>query len=67
MNWDLILTVVGLFTTLVLFAPIFIAYGLAFHRAKMSQELETIEKHRKLFSKTNDDIDWTQIFEGETK
>jgi hypothetical protein len=67
MNWNLILTVVGLFTTLVLFAPIFIGYALAYHKAKMSAEIETIEKHKKLFNKKDDDIDWTQIFEGETK
>jgi hypothetical protein len=67
MNWNLILTVVGLFTTLVLFAPIFIGYALAFQKARMAAEMEAIEKHKKLFAKKDDDIDWTQIFEGETK
>ena len=67
MNWNLILTVVGLFTTLVLFAPIFIGYALAYQRARMTAEMEAIEKHKRLFNKNDDDIDWTQIFEGETK
>jgi hypothetical protein len=67
MNWNLILTVVGLFTTLILFAPIFIVYALAYQKARMTAEMEAIEKHKKLFNKKDDDIDWTQIFEGETK
>lgn len=65
MNWDLILTVVGLFTTLVLFAPFFIAYALAYHKAKMSAELEAIKKHGQMFHPSNDDINWSDIFEGE--
>jgi hypothetical protein len=65
MNWNLILTVVGLFTTLVLFAPIFIAYALAFHKARMSAELEAIKQHGRIYHPSNDDINWEDIFEGE--
>jgi len=65
MNWNLILTVVGLFTTLVLFAPIFIAYALAYHKAKMSAELEAIRQNKRMFHPSNDDIHWEEIFEGE--
>jgi uncharacterized membrane protein YbaN (DUF454 family) len=65
MNWDLILTVVGLFITLVVFAPFFIAYALAYHKAKMSAELEAIKKHGQMFHPSNDDINWADIFEGE--
>ena len=65
MNWNLILTVVGLFTTLVVFAPFFIAYALAYHKAKMSAELEAIKKHGRMFHPSNDDINWEDIFEGE--
>lgn len=64
MNWNLILTVVGLFTTLVVFAPFFIAYALAYHKAKMSAELEALKKHGRMFHPSND-INWEDIFEGE--
>jgi len=65
MNWNLILTLVGLFTTLVVFAPIFIAYALAYHKARMSGELEALRQNKKMFQKSNDDINWEEIFEGE--
>jgi len=65
MNWDLILTAVGLFTTLVLFTPIFIVYALAYYKAKMSAELDAIKENKKVFHPSNDDINWEQIFEGE--
>ena len=65
MNWNLILTVVGLFTTLVLFTPIFIAYLLAYHKAKMSAELEAIKQNRRMFHPSNDEFNWEDIFEGE--
>jgi hypothetical protein len=65
MNWNLILTVVGLFTTLVLFTPIFIAYALAFHKARMSADLEMIRQNKRMFHPSNDDINWEDIFEGE--
>ncbi len=66
MNWDLILTTVGLFTTVVLFAPFFIALALAYQKSRMNMDLEAIKKHRSLFHPSND-IDWTQFYEGETK
>jgi hypothetical protein len=65
MNWDLILTVVGLFTTLVLFTPIFIAYALAYFKAKMSAELEAIKEHGRMFHPSNTEFNWEDIFEGE--
>lgn len=65
MNWDLILTVVGLFTTLVLFIPIFIAYALAYHKARMSAELEAIKEHGRMFHPSNTEFNWEDIFEGE--
>jgi hypothetical protein len=65
MNWNLILTVVGLFTTLVVFAPIFIAYALAYHKARMSGELEALRQNKRMFQKGSDDINWEEIFEGE--
>lgn len=65
MNWNLILTVVGLFTTLVLFTPIFIAYALAYQKAKMSAELEAIKQHGRMFHPSNDNFKWEDIFEGE--
>jgi hypothetical protein len=65
MNWNLILTVVGLFTTLVVFAPFFIAYALAYHKAKMSAELEAIKKHGRMFHPSNGEFNWEDIFEGE--
>lgn len=65
MNWNLILTVVGLFTTLVVFAPIFIAYALAYHKAKMSAELEAIKKHGRMLHPSNGEFNWEDIFEGE--
>lgn len=65
MNWNLILTVVGLFTTLVLFAPIFIAYALAYQKAIMSAELDAIRQNKKMFHPSNENINWEQIFEGE--
>lgn len=65
MNWNLILTVVGLFTTLVLFTPIFIAYALAFHKARMSADLEAIRQNRRMFHPSNDEFNWEDIFEGE--
>lgn len=67
MNWDLILTTVGLFTTVVIFAPIFTAMALAYYKSKTNIELEAIKKHGRLFHPSNDDIDWTQFYEGETK
>ena len=65
MNWNLILTVVGLFTTLVVFAPFFIAYALAYHKAKMSAELEAIKKQGRMFHPSNGEFNWEDIFEGE--
>jgi hypothetical protein len=65
MNWNLILTVVGLFTTLVLFAPIFIAYILAYKKALMSAELEAIKQSKRMFHPSNDEFNWQDIFEGE--
>jgi hypothetical protein len=65
MNWNLILTVVGLFTTLVLFAPIFIAYALAYQKAVMSAELDAIRQNKSMFHPSNDDINWEDILRGE--
>lgn len=65
MNWDFILTVVGLFTTLVLFAPIFIAYILAYKKALMSAELEAIRQSKRMLHPSNDEFNWQDIFEGE--
>jgi hypothetical protein len=65
MNWNLILTVVGLFTTLVLFAPIFIAYILAYKKALISAELEAIKQNKQMFHPSKDEFNWQDIFEGE--
>ena len=42
MNWDLILTVLGLAITVVLVSPFYIAISLAYNKAKMRQELELL-------------------------
>jgi hypothetical protein len=65
MNWDLILTTVGLLTTLVVFTPIFIAYALAYYKARMSAELDAIKENKKVFHPSNDGINWEEIFEGD--
>ena len=65
MNLDLILTVLGLSITVVLVSPFYIAIALAYHKAKMSAELEAIKKHGRMFHPSNDDINWEDIFEGE--
>lgn len=65
MNWNLILTVVGLFTTLVLFAPIFIAYLLAYQKALISAELEAIKQNKQMFHPSKDEFNWEGIFEGD--
>jgi len=66
MNWSLILTTVGMFTTVVVFLPIFIASSLAYQKARITMDLEAIRKHRGLLHPSSD-IDWTQFYEGETK
>jgi hypothetical protein len=65
MNWDLILTMVGVLTTLVLFTPIFVAFALAYHKAKMNTELEIIRKNKQVFHPSNSDFNWEDIFEGD--
>jgi hypothetical protein len=65
MNWDLILTIVGVLTTLVLFTPIFIAYALAYFKARMSAEIEAIKEHGRVFHPSNNEFNWEDIFEGE--
>jgi hypothetical protein len=65
MNWNLILTVVGLFTTLVVFTPIFIVYALAYHKARMNAEIDVIKENKKAFHPSNDEFNWEDIFEGE--
>lgn len=67
MNWNIILTTVGLLTTLVLFVPIFMVYVLGFHRGRMAIDLEMLDKHQSMIHKSGDDINWEQIFEGENK
>ena len=66
MNWDLILTTVGMFITVVVFTPFFIAYLLAYQKSRMHTDLEALQKHQKLFHPSSD-LDWTQFYEGETK
>lgn len=65
MNWNVILTTVGILTTLVVFTPIFIAYALAYYKAKMSAELEAIKQHGRIFHPSNSEFNWEDIFEGE--
>jgi hypothetical protein len=65
MNWDLILTIAGVLTTLVLFGPIFIAYALAYYKAKMNAEIEAIKEHGRVFHPSNNEFNWEDIFEGE--
>jgi hypothetical protein len=65
MNWDLILTIAGVLTTLVLFTPIFVAFALAYHKAKMNTELEIIRKNKQVFHPSNSDFNWEDIFEGD--
>jgi uncharacterized membrane protein len=65
MNWDLILTTVGILTTLVLFTPIFIVYALGFYKSRVTITMEVMDKYHQESHK--DDINWNQIFEGENR
>jgi hypothetical protein len=66
MNWDLILTVLALSSIVILISPILIAMLLAYHKARMKMDLESISQHRELF-KDKDDVDWVRLFEEENK
>lgn len=66
MNWDLILTVLGLAITVVLVSPFYIAISLAYNKAKMRQELELLKEHRSMFDKTTE-LDWEKMWDGEIK
>jgi hypothetical protein len=66
MNWDLILTVLGLAITVVLVSPFYLVIGLAYNKAKMRQDLELLKEHRSTF--TNDtELDWAKMWDGEIK
>lgn len=65
MNWDLILTMAGVLTTLVLFTPIFVAYIIAYKKALISAELEAIKQNKQMFHPSKDEFNWEGIFEGD--
>jgi hypothetical protein len=39
---------------------------LAYHKARMKMDLESISQHRELF-RDKDDVDWVRLFEEENK
>lgn len=67
MNWNVILTTVGILTTLVIFTPIFSVIVLAYHKGKMQMTMEVMEKYHEKIHPKEMDINWEQIFEGDKK
>lgn len=65
MNWNLILTMVGVLTTLVLFTPIFIVMALAYLKGRMTMTVEVMESYHEKIHPNEMDINWSEIFEGE--
>lgn len=65
MNWNVILTTVGLLTTLVLFAPIFIVLSLAYLKGRMTMTVDMMEKYHEQVHPDEMNINWNKIFEGE--
>lgn len=66
MNWDLILTVLVISSIVIFTTPFLMAMLLAYHKARMKMDLESISQHRELF-RDKDDLDWVRLFEEENK
>lgn len=67
MNWNVILTTVGVLTTLVIFTPIFSVIALAYQKGKMQMTMEVMEKYHEKIHPNEMNIDWNEIFEGDKK
>lgn len=65
MNWNIILTTVGLLTTLVLFTPIFVVIALSYQKGKMTMTMEVMESYHEKIHPNEVDINWSEIFEGD--
>ena len=66
MNWDLILTILAISSIVIFITPFLMAMLLAYHRARIKMDLESVQKHRELFMH-KDDLDWVRLFEEENK
>ena len=65
MNCNIILTTVGLLTTLVLFTPIFVVIALSYQKGKMTMTMEVMESYHEKIHPSEMDINWSEIFEGD--